>query len=426
MDFTNQHIVLGVCGGIAAYKACEVVRQLQKRGATVTVVMTPDAEAFVGKLTFEALTKRPVITDHLAVDSNGVPWHVALAQQGDVYCILPATANSLAKLAHGMGEDMVTTTALCWTDKPLVVAPAMNSRMWAHPQVTHNRKIVAAMPNVRMVHPTEGLLACGETGPGHLASESAIIQAIVQASHPHRELFQGLSVVITAGGTVEPIDPVRHLTNRSSGRMGKAFADELWAMGANVTLIAGPTVTANVLDEPPYSVIPVTTAASLQNTLGEHLENANLLVMTAAVSDYRVDNVSQSKRKRTKQPLDLTLTPNPDILATVAKDYPDCFTLGFAAETDNNRKTLAKDKLKRKGIDALCLNDVSRTDIGFDSADNELTLFMGNGETIAFPKAPKPHIAQQVLLALAPSINKKCLKENQETSLKLAPAKIPM
>lgn len=412
MDFSGKHILMGVCGGIAAYKACEVIRTLQKLGAEkVSVVMTSDAEAFIGKLTFEALTKQPVITDHLAVDNDGVPWHIALAQQADVFCIVPATANCMAKLANGLADDMVTTTALCWTDKPLLVAPAMNTRMWNHPSAIRNREVLASFPDVTMIAPTEGLLACGETGAGHLASERGVCQGIYKACHAQSQLYSGYRFVVTAGGTHERMDPVRHLSNRSSGRMGLAFADELWVMGAEVDLMAGITVEADLLQDKSYPITRFTTADDLHTGLISLVKEADGLVMTAAVSDFHVANQSDEKVKReagNDGSVTLALAPNPDILASIAKKFPNLYTLGFAAETNNSHQ-LAQDKMTRKGIDALCLNDISRPDIGFDASQNEVVLFqtVQSEKTATFDKAPKWQIAQQVLTEIYPAVVQK-------------------
>lgn len=394
MDFAGKTIAVGLTGGIAAYKACDLIRELYRRGAArVLAIMTPNAEAFLPALTLQALTRFPVYASELAVDSNGVPIHIVLAQQADALLILPATTDSLAKLAHGMADNLVNTTAITFTGKPILIVPAMNTRMWDHPLTRQNLQTLKAVPNYHLVEPVSGSLACGETGDGHLADPETILQALYRALHPQAGLYQGLRALVTAGGTVEPIDPVRVISNRSSGKMGLALADELAAMGAQVTLITTrPPQTRN------YTVIPVQTAAEMRNAVHAAYPYADLVFMAAAVSDYHVENASAQKLKREQSPeLTLKLTPNPDILAELGEQKRAGQVLvGFAAESSNLIAN-ATEKLRRKNLDAIVANDISRADIGFEADQNEVTLLFPGASPEALPKAAKPVIARQLL-----------------------------
>ncbi len=422
----GKRLVIGVCGGIAAYKACELIRECQRQGATsVQVVTTPSANAFVGPLTFESLTRNAVLHDELGVDSDGTPWHIALAQQADAMIIVPVTANTLAKLAHGQADDMLSTTALCWANKPLIIAPAMNPRMWQHPAVQSNLATLRSWPNVTVVPPTHGLLACGEEGTGHLAPLHHIMHSVTKALQPQK--LAGQRFIVTAGGTAEPMDPVRHITNRSSGKMGMAFAHQLWQLGASVHVLATHTVSESLLANTPadndsFTITRVQTSAQLQQQLHQLAPSHHGIVMAAAVSDFTVDNAAQSKLKRTTEPLTLTLTPNTDVIAGLVATYPHLYALGFAAETasePNINETMtaqhssnsdvidaAWQKMTRKGLHALCLNDVSRNDIGFGTDVNEVTLLLANEPDLPrhLPKADKQLIARQVLWAIADDV----------------------
>lgn len=410
-DFSNKTILLGICGGVAAYKAYDLIRELYRRGAQrVLVALSDSADRFISPLTLQALSKEAVIADHLAVDEAGVPYHIAFAQQADVFLILPATANTLGKLAHGLSDDMLSTTAISWTGKPLLLAPAMNTRMWENPMVQQNMRMLRELPHVSMIEPCSGLLACGETGQGHLADADTILQALYTALHPHPSAYQGKHVVITAGGTQAAIDPVRVITNRSTGKMGIAFAQEASAMGAQVTLIVTPTVNPSLYQGLLATVIPVETVDEMGNALNRVLAEperpADVLVMTAAVSDFEPNTMTDSKIKRNAQTsMSLELKATSDLLKHVAQTFPKLYTLGFAAESSHDLSE-ANAKRERKGIDALCLNDISRTDIGFGSAQNEVTLITDDGE-ITVEKAPKRDIARQVLVELTSRIEDK-------------------
>jgi phosphopantothenoylcysteine decarboxylase / phosphopantothenate---cysteine ligase len=397
MDFTGKTIAIGVSGGIAAYRVCDLIRELYRRGAyRVCCLMTPSAQAFITPLTLSALSRESVYTSELSVDATGVPWHIVLAQQADALLIIPATADTLAKLAHGLADDPVTTTAITFTDKPVLVAPAMNSRMWRHPLTRRNIETLQTVAGYTVISPCEGHLACGETGEGHLADEETILQALAGALHPHRGLYQGVRALVSAGGTSEAIDPVRLLTNRSSGKMGLAFADELHAMGAEVVLVT--------TQQPPsrtYEIVPVVSAHEMQQALETKFDTSDLLIMAAAVSDYAPAELATQKLKRDDLPqLSLSLVRNPDILAGLAaKKRANQYVVGFAAESTDVER-YAREKLQRKHLDAIVANDISRPDSGFEAADNEVTVFFPDGGSYPFPQAPKSKIAQQVLVLL--------------------------
>lgn len=397
MDFSGKTIALGITGGIAAYKACDLIRELYRRQAQrVICVMTPSAEAFITPLTLQALSRQPVYTSALAVDAGGVPIHIVLAQQADAFMILPATADSIAKLSHGMADNLVTTTAITFTGKPVLVVPAMNTRMWENPLTVRNVETLRQLPNLTVVEPSDGHLACGETGDGHLADPETILQALYKALHPQTGVYQGIRAIVTAGGTTEPIDPVRVISNRSSGKMGLALADELSAMGADVTLI-----TTRPPGPRPYPIIAVQTAAEMQQALATRFERTHLLLMAAAVSDFAVENPADKKIKRehTPEPT-LALVSNPDILAELGqRKKPGQVLVGFAAESGDLLEN-ATAKMRRKQLNAIVANDISRSDIGFDSDQNEVTLLFPESPPCPLERAAKSEIARQVLIRI--------------------------
>lgn len=397
MDFSGKTIVVAITGGIAAYKACDLIRELYRRGAhRVLGIMTPTAEAFLPSLTVQALSRYPVYTSELSVDDHGVPIHIVLAQQADALLIVPATTDTLAKLAHGLADNLVTTTAITFTGKPVLIAPAMNTRMWDHPISRQNLETLKSVPNYQVIEPASGSLACGEVGEGHLADQETILQALYAALHPQRGLYNGVKVVVTAGGTSEPIDPVRVISNRSSGKMGLALADELAAMGADVTLIT---------TRPPsgrrYPVMTVQTAADMKETVEAQAPQSQLVLMAAAISDYRVDKPSEQKLKRTaSESRQLELVPNPDILAGLGARKPaGQILVGFAAESQALIHH-ATQKLQTKNLDAIVANDISRSDIGFEADHNEVTVLFPDRAPEMLTRSSKPEIARQLLLLL--------------------------
>jgi len=390
-------IALGVSGGIAAYKAAEIIRLLQDRGMRVQVIMTHAAQEFVRPLTFAALSGEKVITDMFAA-GNDAPnidsavEHIAVAQSIDGLLVAPATADILAKFAQGIASDFLSTLYLA-TTAPIVVAPAMNVNMWNHPATQANLEILKKR-GVRVVEPGTGYLACGMTGPGRLAENEAIVAATLEALGASQELC-GETVLITAGPTREKIDPVRYLTNRSSGRMGYALAEASLRRGARVLLISGPTA----LKAPGGAELtPVESAEEMRQAVLKLLPQATIVIKTAAVADYRPKSVASQKIKRTG-PITLELEPTPDILAEVSRRKQSQIIVGFAAETQNVLEN-ARRKLASKLLDAIVVNDVSREGIGFDSDRNAVTIITQQ-DVIEIPETSKWEVALRVLDQIA-------------------------
>jgi phosphopantothenoylcysteine decarboxylase / phosphopantothenate---cysteine ligase len=388
-------VALGVSGGIAAYKAAEVVRLLQDRGIRVQVVMTRAAQEFVRPLTFAALSGDKVITDMFAGDdSQTAPniesaiEHIAVAQAIDALLVVPATADVLARFAQGIANDFLTTLYLA-TTAPVVVAPAMNVNMWNHPATQANLEILRKR-GVRIVEPGEGYLACGMTGPGRLAENELIVAATMKALGASQELA-GETVLITAGPTREKIDPVRYLTNRSSGRMGYALAEAALRRGARVLLVSGPTALT-----PPggAEVTQIESAEQMRQAALSLLPEATIVIKTAAVADYRPKNAAEQKIKR-KGAMALELEPTSDILAELGRAKRSQLIVGFAAETENVLEN-ARKKLVAKALDAIVVNDVSREGVGFDSDRNAVTIITQN-EVVEVPETTKWEVAQHVL-----------------------------
>ena len=387
-------IALGVCGGIAAYKAAEIVRLLQDRGLRVQVVMTASAQEFVRPLTFAALSGEKVITSMFAADAGAQPnidsaiEHIAVAQAIDALLVVPATADVIAKFAQGIANDFLTTLYLA-TTAPVVVAPAMNVNMWDHPATQQNLEVLRKR-GVQIVEPSSGYLACGMTGPGRLAENDVIVAATIEALGASQDLA-GDTVLITAGPTREKIDPVRYLTNRSSGRMGYALAEAAIRRGARVLLVTGPTAL-----QPPSAaeVTAVESASQMRDAVLRLLPEASIVIKAAAVSDYIISNPPDQKIKRVG-PLTLELSPATDILAEIARHKASQMVIGFAAETQNVLEN-ARKKLVAKSLDAIVVNDVSREGIGFDSERNAVTILTAD-ETITVPETTKWEVAQRVL-----------------------------
>src|SRR5271166_6071528 len=392
-------IALGVTGGIAAYKAAEVVRLLQDRGVRVQVVMTEAAQEFVRPLTFAALSGEKVITGLFGggeqANLDSAVEHIAVAQSIDALLVAPATADTIAKFAQGIANDFLSTLYLA-TTAPVIVAPAMNVNMWEHPATQANLDILRRR-GVLIVEPGSGYLACGMVGAGRLAEPEQIVAATLERLGVAQDLA-GETVLITAGPTHEPIDPVRYISNRSSGKMGYALAEAALRRGAKVILVSGPTGL-----QPPSAAetVFVETAQQMRTAVLDRWEHATLIIMAAAVADYHVKNVSAEKIKR-KTAVELQLEPNPDILADLgslrhASGKRTPVLIGFAAETGDLLEN-ARSKLAQKRVDAIVLNDVSRKDIGFDSDRNEVTIVTSTG-TIAAPEASKLDIAEKILAA---------------------------
>lgn len=386
-------VALGVCGGIAAYKSAEVLRLLQDRGIRVQVIMTHAAQEFIRPLTFAALSGEKVITDMFATGAeppniDSAVEHVAVAQAIDALVVVPATADILAKFAQGIANDFLTTLYLA-TTAPVVVAPAMNVNMWNHAATQANLEILRKR-GVKVVEPGSGYLACGMTGPGRLAENECIVSAILEALGASQELA-GETVLVTAGPTREKIDPVRYLSNRSSGRMGYALAEAALRRGARVLLISGP---ASIAPPAAAELTRVETAEDMRQAVLKLLPEAGIVIKTAAVSDYRPKDPAGQKIKRTG-PLSLELEPTADILAEVGRLKKDQLIIGFAAETQNALEN-ARKKLTSKHLDAIVVNDVSHEGVGFDSDRNAVTIITRD-EIVEVPETTKWEVAQRVL-----------------------------
>jgi phosphopantothenoylcysteine decarboxylase / phosphopantothenate---cysteine ligase len=386
-------IALGVTGGIGAYKAVEVARGLQKRGHEVVAVMTENATRFVGAVTFEAITRRAVITDQFAPGTNSDIEHIALASTIDLLLIAPATANILGKLAHGIADDFLSTLYLA-TRAPVLVAPAMNTQMFANEAVRANLDTLAAR-GVRFVEPGEGYLACGWIGKGRLAEPDEIVDAALAVLRPH-SLLRGQRVLVTAGPTYEDLDPVRYVGNRSSGRMGFAIASEASRRGAQVTLVTGPTS----LEPPPvHDVVPVRSADEMHAAVIGRANQMDVLVMAAAVADYAPMDRAAQKVPKGAETLTLVLKKTPDILADLGRRRVASgggpVLVGFAAETEH---LLANAIAKReaKHVDLIVANDVSRRGSGFDVDTNEVTIVGPEGAE-PLPLQSKSQVAAAIL-----------------------------
>ncbi len=390
-----MRVALGVSGGVAAYKAAELVRRLQQEGIDVQVVMTRSAQEFITPLTFAALTGQKVITDLFSGEPGGANVesaieHIAVAQRIDLLVVAPATANVIAKMARGISDDFLTTLYLA-TTAPVVVAPAMNVNMWEHAATQENIETLRAR-GVHVVAPEEGYLACGMTGAGRLAGVDAIAQEVCARLGIEHDL-QNETVVVTAGPTCEDLDPVRYLTNRSSGKMGYALAQAAARRGARVILISGP-----VKLDPPQGVefVSVRSTEQMHRAVLEHFAGATALIMAAAVADYRPVAPHATKIKRTGERLTLELESTPDILADAARGKGDRIIIGFAAETSDVARH-ARGKLESKQADLIVANDVTAEGAGFDHDTNVITLYARDGSEQAFPRMPKINAAHRIL-----------------------------
>lgn len=399
-------IALGVTGGIAAYKSAELVRRLQQEKLDVQVVMTRGAQEFITPLTFASLTGNKVITGMFAGE-NAAPAniesaieHIAVAQRIDLLLVAPATADALAQFAHGIAGDFLGTLYLA-TKAPVVVAPAMNVNMWDHPATRENLAVLRAR-GVHVVDPGEGYLACGMIGAGRLAATEAIVEKVCSVLGLRHD-FDGQTVLVTAGPTREDVDPVRFLTNRSSGKMGYALAEAAARRGARVILVSGPV---NLPAPQGADWIPVRTTEEMRAAVREHSAEANVIVMAAAVADYRPAAAQPQKIKRGGERIMLELEPTPDILAELGRDWRNAAAatgkksrrvlVGFAAETERVAES-AREKLARKGADVIAANDVTKEGAGFDGDTNIVTLYLRDGREIALPKLSKFEVANRIL-----------------------------
>ncbi|MGE5176798.1 MAG: bifunctional phosphopantothenoylcysteine decarboxylase/phosphopantothenate--cysteine ligase CoaBC [Hyphomicrobiales bacterium] len=420
----GARILLGVTGGVAAYKAPELTRALIRAGAHVSVLLTRYARRFVTRDALRAVTRGPVLTGLFEPEAlTAGPWyegsassplgmaHIGMAREADLVLIAPATANAIGKLAHGLADDLLST-ALIATRSPVLIAPAMNVAMWEHAAVQANVRILAGR-GVSFVGPEEGDLADGEVGMGRMAAIEAIVAACATALAPRgagarggagrdREALRGRTIVVTAGGTEEPIDPVRVLTNRSSGKMGFAIAEEARAMGADVRLIVART------SAPPPAGVPTTeamTVAAMTKAVLAAMKDADALVMAAAVSDYAPAAPSARKLARKAEGLTLRLEATEDILRRVRARYPKKRLIGFALETEDELRR-GREKMKRKGLDLIAVNNPLRKGSGFGSDDNDVTLIDRNGRKTALGLRPKRDVAREILKRIATLLNR--------------------
>lgn len=395
---SNKRVLLGITGGIAAYKSADLVRRLRDQGASVRVVMTPSSQAFITPLTMGALSGHPVHTELLDAGSESVMGHIDLARWSDVILVAPASANFLARLAHGFADDLLTTLCLA-AEVPILVAPAMNRAMWANPATRANVELLARR-GVVTLGPGAGEQACGETGPGRMLEPQDLVQRLAAVFAGGQ--LAGLHVMVTAGPTREPIDPVRYISNRSSGRMGYAIARAAAEAGAEVTLISGPVALA-----PPEQVrcVAVDTALQMRDAVLADIARTDIFIAAAAVADYRSAGVAGQKiKKKSRTTLDLALEMNPDILGEVAARPRPPFTVGFAAETERVAEH-AQDKLARKRLDMIAANDVSGGQ-GFDSEDNALEVYWQGG-CVSLSRTGKERLARQLVALVADQFHAK-------------------
>lgn len=391
---SGKNILIGITGGIAAYKICELIRMFKRQNANVRVICTPNALNFVTKLTLQNLSQNEVAVQEFEVD-NFKPEHISYADEADIMIIAPATANTISKIATGICDNLLTSVA-CAFKKSVIIAPAMNCNMLDNPVIQENLKKLASL-GYKILEPESGFLACGYEGKGRLCSLEKIFD---EAAAILNNTGSKKKYVITAGGTVEDIDPVRYISNYSSGKMGIALADEAFFQGNDVVLISTVDV------KRPYKVIKVKSAQDMQNAVNEEFENADYIIMAAAVADYRVKTKSDQKIKKTNDDsLTLELIKNPDILKGLCdrkkeemlkQVQPDRIIVGFCAESENLLEN-AKEKIQKKGCDFLIANDISRKDIGFSSDYNEVTILDKTGGIKKLERASKNEIAREIL-----------------------------
>lgn len=390
----QKTVVLGVTGSIAAYKAVEIASRLKKQGVNVLAILTKSAREFVSPLTFESITNNPVAVDLFERDT---PWeieHISLAKRADVFLVAPASANFIGKYAGGIADDLLTTTAMA-SRAPLLIAPAMNTNMYTSAANLANMELLTRR-GVRFIEPESGLLACGDEGIGRLASVDVIVEAVLSSLHPIRD-FKGQRILVTAGPTRELIDPVRYISNRSSGKMGYAIAAAAVERGAAVTLVSGPVQLPAVAGA---AMVYVESAAEMYDAVLKEFDRCDIAVKAAAPADFTPVVVSDSKIKKSgADELELRLTKTRDILGAMGERKGSRFLCGFAAET-NDVEAYAKDKLARKNLDMIAANDVTKAGAGFDSDTNILTFYFKDGEKQALPMESKRMCADMLLDAI--------------------------
>lgn len=387
----DKNIVIGVSGGIAVYKICDLVSKLKKLHANIDIIMTQSATEFVAPLTFQTLSQNLVYTDMF---EKPVKWdieHISLAQKADLFLLAPATANIMAKMANGICDDLLSTTLMA-TKSQVMIAPAMNTAMYEHPATQSNMERLASFGH-KFVEPDSGMLACGDIGKGKLASVDSILESVIDFFSSERD-FEGKNILITAGPTKEKIDPVRYITNHSSGKMGYSIAEMAVKRGANVTLISGDTKLLKPDGLKKY--ISIESAMDMYNAVIENLNENDIIIKSAAVADYKPKNTSDIKIKKKEGDLSITMDRNPDILQEVGKIKGDKVLVGFAAET-NDLIENAKSKLERKNLDFIVANDLTQKGAGFKSDTNIVKLIDKNGSIEELPKMKKEEIANIIL-----------------------------
>lgn len=400
----QRKIILGVTGGVAAYKAADIARRLMDKGLAVQVVMTANAEAFITPLTFEALTGLPVLRSVMPSPGEEPIPHIALPREAEMILVAPATANIIGKLAGGVADDTLSTLLLA-SGLPTVIAPAMNTKMYENAAVQENIEKLKKR-GIRFIGPAAGLLACGDEGAGKLADVDDITAAVSETLALRRDM-EGVKILVTAGGTREPVDPVRFIGNRSSGKMGLAIAEAAFRRGADVTLVAAAMETQTPKE---IKTIRVQTAEEMLREVDSRFDDTNVLIMTAAVGDYRVLKTAGRKVKKGERRT-IALTENPDILARMGERKRGQTLVGFAAETDNVVE-YGKEKLISKNLDMIVANDVSRDDIGFGSDYNEVAVITRGGDVARIPRARKSEIADNVLDKVMEILKSKRKPEN--------------
>ena len=388
----GKNILLGICGGIAAYKICNLIRKFKKNGANVQVIATPNSLNFVTELTLQTLSQNEVKVEEFEKIKNFSPEHISFADNSDIFVIAPATANTISKIATGVCDNLLTSVACAFT-KPVIFAPAMNCNMWNNKAVQEN---IETLKNrgYKILEPESGFLACGYTGQGRLCDTDKIFNEVVETLNNQTRL-KGKKIVITAGGTREKIDSVRFLSNYSSGKMGTALADTAFIQGADVVLITTVKISK------PYKTIFVESALDMKQAVEEEFKCADCLIMAAAVADYRAKEISEQKLKKTeKDEITLTFVKNPDILKEICTQKQEHQTvIGFCAESENLIEN-AKEKILNKGCDYLIANDISRKDTGFSSDYNEVLIFDKNGNCEKIEKSLKTEISKEILKKL--------------------------
>ncbi|AZG75078.1 bifunctional phosphopantothenoylcysteine decarboxylase/phosphopantothenate--cysteine ligase CoaBC [Shewanella livingstonensis] len=397
MMLTNKKVLLGIGGGIAAYKSADLIRRLKERGADVRVIMTQSAMAFITPLTIQALSGNPVASDLLDPAAEAAMGHIELARWADVVLVAPATANLMARINAGMANDLLTTTCLA-TSAPVIICPAMNQQMYQNIATQENMANLARKGLI-IWQPASGNQACGEIGPGRMQEPVVMAEQLVQFFGP--KLLNGHNLLITAGPTREAIDPVRYISNHSSGKMGFSLAQAAAEMGAKVTLVSGPV---NLATPAGVTRIDIESAQQMLDAVMKQVEQHDIFIGCAAVADYRIADVAQQKIKKSAEEMQLALVRNPDILATVAQHANRPFTVGFAAET-NNVEQYARGKLQRKKLDMIAANDVSIQGLGFNADSNALQVFWQDGSQ-QLPATDKLTLARQLLSLIEKQLTK--------------------